>query len=343
MKEFGSDFHLVDNYEKDSSPLRMLNASFYANGRQALGALIENNAWKRIWVPEYFCYDVLEYIRDLRIEIVFYNEYPISLRDNQLKDLPFKPDDILLRMNYFGLSNWQDSSEIPVEVIEDHSHDLLGDWAQKSNADWCIASLRKTIPIPEGGILWSPNNKTLPDVPESTQENEDVSSRRMSAMSLKRNYLLGETISKDEIRHTYIETENELVNLKTSALASSAFQLLKQFDIEKWYAHKKTNWAELSSLNSKAAILKPEDPVKNNPFSVVLVFDDNHQRDVARQRLIEQNIYPAILWPIPEDRALNIRHFSNTMLSIPCDARYTLDEIKEVKSRIEKILEEVYD
>lgn len=339
MREFGSDFHLIDNYRTDSGPQIKFNASFYANGRQALGALIQHNAWKRIWVPEYFCYDVLKFIKQ-DIELVFYDDLPIHRDPIQLKYLPFKDNDVLLRINYLGLSDWQDNSEIPVEVIEDHSHDILGTWAQKSNADWSIASLRKTIPIPEGGMLWSPKNRALPVAPKSTVANEEVSSHRLNAMSLKRKYLNGESISKEVIRNTFIETEHDLVNLKTSALDASSFALLDQFDIRKWYAQKKINLVELSSLNSKVKILKSEDLVKNNPFSFIMVFNDNHQREVIRQKLIKQDIYPAILWPIPQDRSVHIRHFSDTMLSLPCDARYSLDEIKEIKAILEKVLAE---
>lgn len=61
-------------------------------------------------------------------------------------------------MNYFGLRTSRSNQSLPIPVIEDHSHDLLGRWPLYSDADWCIASIRKTLPTIEGGMVWSPKN-----------------------------------------------------------------------------------------------------------------------------------------------------------------------------------------
>jgi hypothetical protein len=69
-------------------------------------------------------------------------------------------------MNYFGLRTPPDL-ELPegVEVLEDHSHDPVSAWAEQSSADFCLASLRKTLPINDGGALWSPVGHRLPPAP----------------------------------------------------------------------------------------------------------------------------------------------------------------------------------
>ena len=40
-----------------------------------------------------------------------------------------------------------------IVLIEDHIHDPLSDWSQSSNADYAVASLRKTLPVPIGAML----------------------------------------------------------------------------------------------------------------------------------------------------------------------------------------------
>src|SRR5659263_87127 len=73
MKEFGSDFHYyATNDFKVENELSKLDASFYANGRQAIQDLIENNSWKRIWIPTYYCYDVIDSIKATGITIKLY-------------------------------------------------------------------------------------------------------------------------------------------------------------------------------------------------------------------------------------------------------------------------------
>ena len=182
MKEFGSDFHYIGpcNIKGKSIYEYFTSANYYADGRQALIHLYKSQGWKRLWVPEYFCYDVITSLKAAGIDIVFYTDIPDCQDDDItleliLKKGYFQPTDAVLRVNYFGFRACRRSEYLPVAaVIEDHTHDLIGDWSRNSTADWCIASLRKTLPIPEGGILWSPKGLKLPDPPASSEKNEDV-------------------------------------------------------------------------------------------------------------------------------------------------------------------------
>ena len=122
----------------------------YATGRHALcDLLLLHPMWKRIWVPEYFCYDVIEAIEKTGLSVAFYNDNPISKDDKNILQInqSFKSGDVLLRMNYFGLRGFRSNKHISIPVIEDHSHDLLGEWALKSDADWCVASLRRNVVV----------------------------------------------------------------------------------------------------------------------------------------------------------------------------------------------------
>ena len=128
------------------------------SGRQTIVALIAQHQWKRIWLPVYFCYEVVDTIRQTGIELLFYPDYPGAYDQNIVSELPYKKGDVLLRMNYFGLRTRRSNQSLPIPVIEDHSHDLLGRWSLYSDADWCIASIRKTLPTVEGGMVGLLNN-----------------------------------------------------------------------------------------------------------------------------------------------------------------------------------------
>ena len=61
MIEYGSDFYTCDivycplsNSFKDMGDVR-----FYASGRHAIDAIVYQEGWKRMWVPAYFCYEVI--------------------------------------------------------------------------------------------------------------------------------------------------------------------------------------------------------------------------------------------------------------------------------------------
>ena len=154
MIEFGSDFHYIDSYDSGRAHLTDVfrGATLLADGRQCIVVLIRQYGWKRIWMPDYFCYEVIDTIKEQTgIEVMFYEDNP--LHEAQVENLPFKDGDVLLRMNFFGMRGLRSNKKILCPVIEDHSHDPFGHWALYSDADWCISSIRKILPLPEGGMM----------------------------------------------------------------------------------------------------------------------------------------------------------------------------------------------
>lgn len=240
MKEFGSDFHYINDLKQRDSEYQLPNkACYYANGRQAIQDLISFKDWKRIWMPEYFCYEIIGSIKETGIEVDFYYDNPSIIEKDAISSIPFHEGDVLLRMNYFGLRSKRDNSNITVPVIEDHSHDLIGEWAVNSNADWCIASLRKTLPIADGGILWSPKKHKLPEAVSPTNESGILAALRYSAMKDKTNYLQGFPIAKDKFLNLFNKTEEEFETLPMSGISSDSYDIVSKMDIRAWYEKKR--------------------------------------------------------------------------------------------------------
>ena len=343
MKEFGSDFHDVTDFLLGHARSIGYNTNYclMANGRQCIMSLIQQYRWKRIWMPEYFCYNIIEYLhKNTGVDIGFYPDYPGNGDEQTVSNLPFQEGDVLLRMNYFGLRSFRSAKDVPVPVIEDHSHDLIGDWAKNSDADWCIASLRKIIPIPEGGIVWSPQGHQLSVLPVQTSFNDRLAQKRWQAMEEKSRYLKGEEIDKESFRTFYIETEDAFDELGISPIDDRSRKYIEKFDIDSWYAAKKRNWQLLCNLSLIAGVkvLYPEKDVLV-PFSLILQFDDADKRERIRKKMIESSVYPAVLWYVPDDVCQDVRIFSETMLSVHCDGRYGKSDIKELFNRICTIIQ----
>ena len=333
MKEFGSDFHFIDSYNSGSTRLTDVfrGATLLADGRQCIVALIRQHGWKRLWMPDYFCYEVIETIKEQTdIEVVFYEDTP--LHEGQVENLPFDGGDVLLRMNSFGMKGLRNNKKIPCPVIEDHTHDLFGHWALYSDADWCIASIRKSLPLPEGGIMWSPKGHKLTVGVLPTDENEQIAATRWEGMEMKALYLNGAAVSKDEFRKRYTETEEwfdkagpALIDKRSRAVVT------KQLDINLWQGAKRRNWKLLKSLvkSDSCKVLKPEENTCSM-FSLVLLFDTKEKRNIVRKRLIDACVYTAVLWVVPESASAEARDFSERMLSVHCDGRYTEEDIKQL-------------
>jgi len=331
VSEFGSDFHQV-LFKKEAKQISFpLNSILFGSGRYAIIHLInyhlKRKIWNTIYIPEYFCYEVVTSIMKTGIKIKYYYDYPLSNDNETISNLRFDKKDVILRMNYFGIRKKRDNSKINIPVIEDHSHNLFSDWALNSNADWCVASLRKTLPLPEGGILWSPQNQKM-NQPRVTKKHLQLSIDRYKAMKLKKEYLnCGDYKIKDEYLKIFHFTEKLFNQSKTSGISNISKTLLKQIPTS-ILKIKRNNYNLLESLidYSNINILKPEE--KNLPFSFILIFETKRKRNEIRNKLINNCVYPAILWPISNTKASkNVISFSEKMLSLHIDFRYSSDDV----------------
>ena len=343
MKEFGSDFHHIVPQGSGENTLRDFfpSANYYADGRQALIDLYRSQGWQRLWVPEYFCYDVIASLKEGGLELRFYADYPgndDNANDNDNLNVKFMVGDAILRVNYFGTRGYRSPEKLNIPVVEDHTHDLIGSWVINSHADWCIASLRKSLPVPEGGMLWSPVGLKLPKAPEVSEGNEKIAAIRWEAMKLKARYLAGEDVEKQVFRAGFVDTEEYFDRAEVCALDAGSQAFLRSFDIRDWYNRKRENWELLCDIKTEGVrILRPEN-MGCYPFSLILVFMTGDERNRVRKALIEKQIYPAILWNVPSPTEGEVFKMSNGMLSIHCDARFTREDILHMKSIIESIL-----
>ena len=78
MIEFGSDFHYIRGFNGCANTLHDFysHANYYADGRQALKHLYHSQGWQRLWIPEYFCYDVIASLKEAGMSIMFYQDWP---------------------------------------------------------------------------------------------------------------------------------------------------------------------------------------------------------------------------------------------------------------------------
>jgi hypothetical protein len=307
--------------------------------RLALDIGVRKRGWRRLWVPEYYCQHVAAALVRPDLELLTYLDHPLR----RAPDLPdASPGDAVLVVNYFGL---RDVVRIPrregVEIIEDHSHDPSSHWAATSAADFCVASLRKTLPLSDGGVLWSPLGHALPPAPLLTPQRARIAATKLAAMILKAMYLDGHPVDKATYRALALRGEKGLAVPSVSAISDVARGLLGSFPVGSWRRARAVNHALLVSLLAQLAwarVLMPADSTCV-PFSCVLVLDSAERRERVRLRLIQERVYPAVLWPL--DRTIlpvgpTARELSRTMLSIHCDGRYgpqDIDRVAEIVNR----------
>ena len=352
--EHGSEFHWLSfqNVLPEISPWSNSGVSF-GSGRDAFRALLlhgrETRAWRRLWVPSYFCQQVILSFLSAGVEVSIYPDGP-GQPSHGVDDVDFRSGDVVLYVNFFGLNTKKPGLKLScddVEIIEDHTHDPWSAWAWSSEADWCVVSLRKTLPVPGGGFLWSPTGHRLPSANGVTGERRTALSDKLASMLLKKLYLEGAPVSKDTFRCPALSGERRIASGNVSGMPDWNAALLSTFPISAWREQRRENHQILTRIlahSEKVNVLQGKFGSEACPFSGFLVFQDEETRNRVRHELIASRIYPAILWPLDEPVLEGVltehKELSRLMLSVHCDMRYGKEDMLRVASSIKRALRE---
>jgi len=345
--EVGSLFHVADfQVGPPSDPRPWDGGVLTGSGRDALRVIARLGHHRRWWVPSYFCQEVVHAIARAGIELSVYPDSPLSAALD-LSVIREEPGDAVLVMNYFGLRTADDlvvPNGFRAAIIEDHTHSPTSAWARSSKADFCIASLRKLYPLADGGAVWSPRGHSLGDLPEVTSTLERGAFRKLSGMLLKRLYLEGHPVTKEEFRPLLESGEHGLLGNTISRVTPLSRATLATFPLEKWDTIQKRNFEALVEKVPEARgfrVLSPRSSA-TTPFSAFCVFDEVEDCDRAREGLIADRIYPSRLWPLDEPVLAGVpeRHarLSRRSFSIPVDMRYQVADMQRVGARLSQLL-----
>ena len=357
--EAGSEFEwgeeLISNKtDKDVLVSTLLEQphSFFSTGTSALcsipNVLNGREQRPRLHLPSFFCMDVAEKLSHV-FDLLWYRDLP-SESQPDFSSLRPLPRDVVLAVNFFGMrsnlawNKWVQEHK-DVILIEDHTHDPFSKWALESKAHYAIASLRKTLPIPDGAIIWSPQNLKIPEPKSEVQPGVQ---KKIAAMLFKRAYLNGSNISKDIYRQLQIEAEEDLFNSHDSAISEFSIQILKNLDVTTFRQRRSENTNQLTQEiaqqgNSDIQPLFRTWPKNASPFNTILICKNLVVRNNLRLHLIRNNIFPAIHWQCPANGVspddLPSIKLSECILTVPSDFRYNTKDIHYVASKINEYRE----
>jgi len=341
--EHGSEYHWLDP-NSGALPLTVAwerDARFYASGRDALRALLEHGmqdlGWTRLFVPSYMCQHVVRSMARTGIGIVMYEDDP-RVPEARVEDLPLDRRSALLLVNHFGMRSRPSRLPCCCAVVEDHTHDPWSTWALTSKADYCVASLRKTLPIPDGGVLWSPREHVLPAPPARTSESESAAAHRLAAALLKRQYLGGEAVEKAWFRELAQRGESLTDAARPAAMTRLSRDVWRGYATRVWRNARRDGWSVLRNglgALDRAEVLEPPDTPDIVPYAVVVLLDAAAQRERLKRYLVGHRIYPAILWPIVDAPELpevpaSALDISRRILVLHCDGRYDHEDLERV-------------
>lgn len=346
--EAGSEFHwsddlVGDRFRGDALPL---GSETFASGAGALLTLVRQSGVRVLHVPTYFCIDVVEVLAP-HVDVRWYQELPDG-RGPRFTTLRALPGEAVLAVNLFGRGDpapWRSwSRDHPdVLVIEDHTHDPWSDWARTSRAHYCVASWRKTLPLPDGAVLWS--GQGLPPPPAVGDENPGAV-LKLAAMRVKEEWLDGGDVRKEQFRDLQLAGEHAITGCAARPLGIT-LDAIGRLDLTALRARRAANARLLTGLlgsipvEARAWAAPPPVPPRVVPFGVQLLCTSRKVRDALKQGLVDHRIYPAVHWA--QDPAglwsgdAAARALGDRTLTLPTDHRYGESDIARIVAAVEEV------
>jgi hypothetical protein len=355
--EIGSEFwidnnNLVEDSDEIPSWLsRFGNVVLTTSGRGAISLLLEQvkPRVKRALLPSYICDSVILPFEQAGYELTYYDV-----------DRTFKPTDmdliknsntgVFLHMGYFGFSTNKILSDLisklkseSVITIEDVTHTLFSEQSKPIKSDFIIGSIRKWFGIPSGGFLASDKIMKF----ELIDANVDFINIRMSSLHQKFEYI---NSGNESMKATYLSGFNRVEqildeDIKPYKIDHESELIIKNLDNKELQSDRQRNYDFLlKHLRDVDGIEVIFNDVENDVTPMFFPIYVKSNRDELRRRLIEKEIYCPVHWPTPKqvNGHLNIatKSIYDSILSIPCDQRYQIEDMRRIINEIVSFFEE---
>jgi hypothetical protein len=339
----GSFFH--ETAASDLRPFKLEECisdyQLFYTGRHAIKHLLDTLVTTRpsatIWLPRYYCQHVTSWLQHCFSQISFYDIDPFSPEIVFDVEQFSNVHDIVILNNFWGLYTYTipNNKNRPI-FIEDHSHGWLSLECLNSKADFCFASLRKTLPVPLGGILWQPHKKQNIPSPALVKDENFYEHYALieKAMALKKSYGLQpinpetktaflQWITKAE---KYLHQQYDVISLKKEHA-----KIISSFLPKDYASYKKENFNYCKTHITETALFKIISPTTTSGFTfgLLLIFKERSTFEHLKSYLIEKAIYPSELWP--DNQALKGWSY---LLNIHIDFRYTAKHMKYISTCI---------
>ena len=156
--EHGSFFPFAPPADEKYESWWPSGAILLGSGRQALRHIVKvgirDEGWTQLHMPSYVCPSVVDAVRPL-IPISGYRHIPL-----EAPEFPkLSRTEAILVSAHFGVEP-TGLAGLPTErILLDLTQDPTAPWATPSDYGYAFASLRKTLPVPDGGLAWTGSRK----------------------------------------------------------------------------------------------------------------------------------------------------------------------------------------
>lgn len=347
VKEYGYEYDAVlkkdvwKDTEGKVTNQKLFGAYCLRSGRDTLKAIAREYEPRVVFLPALACDSMVRPFELYGHKIQYYklnSDYSINLNS-----IDFGTDEVLfLYSDYFGRSAITDEEldklrkQGNIIFIEDRTHNLIWETKHTFQPDYIIASLRKWLPIPDGGLLWGEITKPL-------GTDTTFSTTRLKAQCMRHEFLAcGDETIKTEYRKIFSTVSELMDNDEPSAMSDYSYVLTKETDWDWVKRIRQQNAEALISILSKSPYISIiQDKVGLSDLYVSFTVLN---RDEVQRRLSAEGIFNTIIWPLSEQQkeACKVAKYTEeNMLAAPCDQRYTVEDMKTIGAEIVRVIDDV--
>ena len=325
------------------------NICYFNTGRAAIEALLvhlKKNGKTSIWLPSYDCDSVLGAAKRSGIDIHYYRiGRDLRIVAQDLDEI--NQDDILYVVNLFGkkedLKTYNKILELKGKggtVIEDLTLALLSEGVGVGYGDYIIGSIRKWLPVPDGGFVASQNE--LPAF-EKKQAAYDYTLYYLAAQLMKYEYLKDNNLDKQQflslsnkgMESLFSDYSIREMSLITERVVNNTeFLAVRKIRIQNYgYLYQ-----QLQAIAEIKLMVEPTETAV--PLGMVICTED---RDALFSHLVKNSIYCNIHWR-PNESTVQFEdsdYLSKHCLTIPCDQRYGKAEMDYIVQTIKNYFQHV--
>lgn len=302
MQAIGGYFGLEPTLNEKTTPFH--SEGYPINfGRGGLLAILKARDYRRVWLPEYNCPSVTEYLTKHHI---VWETYPV---DEQLN--PILPNlssgDVLCYINYFGIKSETcrhlEAQGLP--LILDLTQAFFYKPLPQTDA---FSSARKFVGVPDGGYLFGP-----------LVEECDLVQQEMTPVECQSLFLR----QQGDVAGGYVAFQKQDESLINWIPARASQMTLDMFDSINWDAiirQRKANFKQYADAFGaiNAIPLHAED----DALALCYPLQAEWISKETKQALIAKKVFVPTYWP----GTIENKWTQNTLF-LPCDQRYTSAEI----------------
>ena len=314
IKAIGGYFELADkDCECGTMPVKGIALNTCRNALEYI--ILQLPDAKRIFVPYYTCEAVIEPLKRLPVEYVFYH---IDEQLEMVEEIDLKEGDYLITNNYFGVKD-----AYITELADRYGERLIVDNAQALFAPVlpgikAAYSTRKFVGVADGGfaVVVSAESALTYELDNSSNHDSHLLIRKEKG---------AEAGFRD-----YQANECKLDNQPIRRMSPQTQFILSHIDYETVIQQRRQNYRFLSEALGEMNLIQL--PFMDS-FACPMVYPFMTNDESLRARLIENKVFVARYWPnVLEWCSENELEYklAKQIIPIPIDQRYGLEDMERI-------------